>query len=457
MLKIKISFLICLLIFVTTLSYSQSGWVIQTSGTSEILHSVFFINSNTGWACGNNGMILKTTNGGTNWIQQTSGIDHNLNSVFFINESTGWICGGKIYLPMFSVISVLKTTNGGAVWQILLNTPGVYFIVLNDIHFIDANTGMVIGSGGSFTSKGQVMKSFNGGMNWTSYPADSLARYSFTFSNSSTGYICCGFHIDVGIDTSFILKTTNYGINWANVFSSDEYSLRTVSCADANNVICGGRNNAGVVTKSQNGGINWTISYPDSTDWILSVLFVNTNYAWATTNNKKIIISSNGGLNWAIQQNPVNLALNDLYFTNSLTGWSVGDSGIILKTTTGGIVGFNSISNSIALTFSLSQNYPNPFNPVTKIKFAIPTPLNPPFAKGGTAKPGGFVRLNIYDVLGREIAALVNEELNPGGYEVEFDGSNYPSGVYFYKLTLTDASSPQANPLSITQKMILIK
>ncbi len=91
-------------------------------------------------------------------------------------------------------------------------------------------------------------------------------------------------------------------------------------------------------------------------------------------------------------------------------------------------------------TFSLSQNYPNPFNPATKIKFDIPP-------SRGTR--GVTVRLTVYDALGREVAALVNEELNPGGYEVEFDGSNYPSGVYFYRMT--------AGEYSKTIKMIIIK
>ena len=71
--------------------------------------------------------------------------------------------------------------------------------------------------------------------------------------------------------------------------------------------------------------------------------------------------------------------------------------------------------------FKLEQNYPNPFNPRTKIKFTIPTPpVSSPLAKGRTEE--GFVTLKVYDVLGNEIATLVNEELSPGEYEVEFDG-----------------------------------
>ena len=92
-------------------------------------------------------------------------------------------------------------------------------------------------------------------------------------------------------------------------------------------------------------------------------------------------------------------------------------------------------------SFSLRQNYPNPFNPSTKIRFEVP--LN----KGGDR--GLSIKLIIYDVLGREVTTLVNEQLKPGSYETEWDASNYPSGVYFYKLITEDFSK--------AKKMILIK
>lgn len=74
--------------------------------------------------------------------------------------------------------------------------------------------------------------------------------------------------------------------------------------------------------------------------------------------------------------------------------------------------------------FTLSQNYPNPFNPSTKIKYSIPKT--------------SFVALNVFDILGREVATIVNEEKTIGNYEVEFDGKNLPSGVYFYKFKVGD-------------------
>jgi len=100
---------------------------------------------------------------------------------------------------------------------------------------------------------------------------------------------------------------------------------------------------------------------------------------------------------------------------------------------------------SVTDRFSLSQNYPNPFNPITNIGFRI---ANLPDSKAGF----GFVSLKVYDVLGREVATLVNEEKPAGEYEVEFDASgivNLASGIYFYKL--------QAGSFSDTKKFILIK
>jgi hypothetical protein len=105
-------------------------------------------------------------------------------------------------------------------------------------------------------------------------------------------------------------------------------------------------------------------------------------------------------------------------------------------------IGIVSNHNEIPQTFALYQNYPNPFNPVTKIKFDIPSA---PLSFG----EGLGVRLLIYDILGREIAALVNEELKPGTYEVDWNAANYPSGIYFYRIT--------AGEFTQTRKMILLR
>ncbi len=104
-------------------------------------------------------------------------------------------------------------------------------------------------------------------------------------------------------------------------------------------------------------------------------------------------------------------------------------------------IGIEPISSEIPQHFALYQNYPNPFNPVTKIRFSIPL-------LRGVAEGRG-VLLKIYDILGKEIASLVNEELKPGTYEIEWDASNFSSGVYFYSLITENFTQ--------TNKLVVLK
>ncbi|HMS33377.1 MAG TPA: T9SS type A sorting domain-containing protein [Ignavibacteria bacterium] len=83
----------------------------------------------------------------------------------------------------------------------------------------------------------------------------------------------------------------------------------------------------------------------------------------------------------------------------------------------------------------MSQNYPNPFNPVTQFQFGI--------------SKSGFVSLKVYDALGKEVAVMVNEKLSPGSYDIEFNGADLPSGVYYYKLESANFNQ--------TRKMLILK
>ena len=104
------------------------------------------------------------------------------------------------------------------------------------------------------------------------------------------------------------------------------------------------------------------------------------------------------------------------------------------------IIAINKISETVPSSYKLFQNYPNPFNPTTKIKFEVP-----PFE----GRQGGMTVLKVYDILGKEIATLVNEKQSAGTYEVTFDGSKLSSGIYFYTLTTGEFKE--------TKKLILLK
>jgi hypothetical protein len=107
------------------------------------------------------------------------------------------------------------------------------------------------------------------------------------------------------------------------------------------------------------------------------------------------------------------------------------------------VIGIQPISSEIPNQFSLYQNYPNPFNPATTINYELPE--------------AGYVKLVIYDILGRKIAVLVNEKLSAGKYKVQWDASDFPSGVYFCKLVVSGAEPSITEQYSATRKLILLK
>ena len=121
-------------------------WVQQYSGTTKILNSVYFIDVMTGYVVGDSGLILKTTDGGSNWEVQNSGVTASLKSVFFNNPNIGYIVGDSG--------TILKTTNGGNLWT--NQYPGI-LKDLNSIYFTNIDTGYIVGDGGT------ILKTIQGG------------------------------------------------------------------------------------------------------------------------------------------------------------------------------------------------------------------------------------------------------------------------------------------------------
>jgi hypothetical protein len=113
-----------------------------------------------------------------------------------------------------------------------------------------------------------------------------------------------------------------------------------------------------------------------------------------------------------------------------------------IKIKTGHTINVKKYSEVVPESYVLEQNYPNPFNPITNIKFKIPL-----CHSGESRNP--LVSIKVYDMLGKEVATLVNEQLQPGSYSVRFDAGNLPSGVYFYTL--------KAGDFSETKRMVYLK
>ncbi len=162
-----------------------------------------------------------------------------------------------------------------------------------------------------------------------------------------------------------------------------------------------------------------------------------------------LTINSNGTFSENMKMNYY--TASELQGPKALFRYQAGDSCLVLYADSsshalysaagcsGDPIGIRNLS-SIASRFSLSQNYPNPFNPVTRINFTI----------ASVGQRHVFdTRLMVYDILGKEVAALINQPLSPGSYEVTFDGTNLATGVYFYKLESGDFTE--------VKKMLMVK
>ncbi len=408
--------------------YSQSGWQQQVmSPGSYSLTSVFPVSNNLCYASSeynttfeNYYYIFRTSNSGANWVQISGGTDWLIKKVWFSDSLNGYAVGGlhRLYMTedQYGKV-VLKTTNGGINWTTvfqLIAIPGSE-MEITDLSFISISTGWATGRDGA------VLKTTNGGANFNYYYTSPLFRKtSLSFVNSQLGWTAG--------DSGRTAYSTNGGVNWVTQNKLTNSHLKSIMFINQfTGYVCG---NNGVMFKSTNGGLNWTSSVTGITSNLNSLHFLNADTGWAAGFNV-IIKTTNGGQNW-IAQSFTAASLNSIKFFNPDIGWACGGNKM-LYTLNGGAVNINQTSTESPASYTLEQNYPNPFNPVTKIRFDI---RNSEFRSQNSE-----VTLKIYDALGREVETLVSGLYTPGKYEATFDGSNYSSGIYFYRISTEGFSS----------------
>jgi len=415
-----------LLIILFTISlfhyFTYSQWVQNTSGTSNFLTSITTISTTINYAAGFTGTFLRSTNSGQTWTTQTSPSASNINAISFTptgNGTTGWAATSS---------GIFKTTNSGANWV----QQGSTF-PFTDILFPSLTTGFVLRSNNS------IHKTTNGGTNFTAvnYTPNSLVGGNKIIQITGDNYLILG--VDNTNDTSFIFKTTNQGVNWTQ-HSRITGVFFAISFMNSNTgIICGDN---GVAMRTTNGGANWTSVTTGTTNDLVAIQSVTTNVFCMVGSSGTIKKSTNAGLNWLTQTCPVTANLRSIdMFSSDDFGLIAAAGGIILRTTNGGT--FTAVmqnGSEVPESYSLGQNYPNPFNPNTKINFSIPS--------SGLHNRSN-VRLAVYDILGKEVALLVNENLSSGNYSVDFEASSLPTGTYFYRL--------QAGEFTDTKKLVLIK
>ncbi len=414
----KVIFLLSLMFLSTSLTnlYSQTGWVTVYSNPEINFYSISFVNAKTGFAMyiqfGGHSALLKTSDGGFNWTEIFSATAENLIKVNFINEQTGFMSGNPV--PGNSGL-IYKTTNGGVNWQrTTVNSDGSII----SINFLNENTGYG-------RDQSQILKTTNGGLNWSPQPHPGDRISDFHFLNVNSGFATTS--------NGVILNTTNGGANW-NIQASIHPSP-LVSITFANSLTGFALDLHGGYLQTNNGGENWYQHYIDTSRGFTKISFANPSTGYATWTAGPIMKTTNGGGNWFTQAQSNTDGISDMFVINRDTVYCCTYSAKIIRTLTGGTIGIKPVSQSVPDKFSLMQNYPNPFNPNTVIKFDISQTSD--------------TKLVIYNLLGKEVEVLVSEKLTAGSYQVQFNGSNLASGIYFYELITENFADKK--------KMVLIK
>lgn len=430
-------------------------------------YSVFFLDENNGFVGSEGPEIYKTTDGGLNWTTIPIGVGtaSNINyDIDFFDQNLGFVCNSSGLIA--------RTTDGGATWSSV--SAGWTAAAIYDMHIIDSLNIYIVGPGG------RVSKSINAGASFNQLASLGTATlYSIFFTEPTTGFISAS--------GGRIYKTTD-GFNFSeitNPLSGTIYVVRFVSTQKG--WVAG---SLGEVFYTEDGGSTWTeANISLSSTVTIRDIQINGNDLWmvgtegyiikgfsdpsipveltsftAFVNDKQVQLKwitatelNNSGFSverkiegndWKkigfVSGNGTTTENHFYSYTDDLTSVFTNNGKILYRLKQIDFDGSFEYSNTLEVVlltpdkFTLEQNYPNPFNPSTIITFHLAKASN--------------VELKVYDIIGNEIATLVNEYRPAGVYKVPFSIDNndgLSSGIYFYKITAGDFVQ--------TRKMILIK
>ncbi|MCX6165392.1 MAG: T9SS type A sorting domain-containing protein [Ignavibacteriae bacterium] len=356
-----------------------------------------------------------------------------MNCIYGIDASSALVSGSG------STSYVYKTSNGGNTWtQVFSQVGGFINSILKSCKVSHPNELVLTGTpvGGRWT----IFASDDYGTTWDSSGVLNIPQVGSEtgFNNSATvihhpGGVVAWFGTNNTRMYRFFTDDGNAG--FISQPTTGQAYIISINFADSLIGFAGG--STGLLFTS-NSGSNWSsVSGVPGSGSINGISYTDNIGEVFITRGTSIYKTTNAGVNWSVATTQTGTYKYMQGVDNRTQGnfniWAIRDNGGISKYTF--TIGIKSISTEVPSNYSLSQNYPNPFNPTTNVQFSIPNVQ--------------FVTLKVYDILGKEVATLVNEKLNAGTYETSFDGSNLTSGIYFYSL--------ETQSYKETKKMIMIK
>lgn len=418
----------------STLCAQQYRWYTIPNSPSYIrFEDIHFVDPLTGWivATGDSN-LYKTTDGGESWINQSSEIIGYPRCIGFANSLTGWI--GSYY---GDTTGIIKTTDGGDTWFKQIASPRIDSVGVCGMHVLNEN---IIRACGRWNTPAKFYKTDDGGANWVTKDMSAYASRLIDcyFTSPDSGFVVGGLGT-FAAGRGVVLFTSDGGETWENRMTTQntgqwgwKISFPTKDTGYVSLEKSGTVGGMVYFLKTTNGGANWQeLKFNNTMLDEEGIGFVNGSTGWIGGWGFYTYRTTNGGANWS--SDPWGYNVNRFRFFGDTLAYAVGER--VYKYMRDTTIGISNISTEIPERPDLSQNFPNPFNPSTTIKF--------------TVLDFEHTRLAVYDVLGREIALLVNEELYPGIYEYKFDATGLNSGVYFYRV--------ETFRYTETKKMLLIK
>jgi photosystem II stability/assembly factor-like uncharacterized protein len=410
--------------------YSQqvNYWTSLPKPTSHTLSRVHFTDTLQGWITGQNGVFMKTNDGGTTWSQQIPGATGEIPDLFVRTPLDVWAI--EFHYPVddtswYGTI-IHHSMDGGIQWTHQRFDSALF----RTITFVDSLTGFL---GGSY---GMIAKTTDGGATWKSVNIGSFSEqdrwpiYKIRFQSKEFGMAVAG-QLDV---FGIVWKTTDGGNTWKSSKISGD-PLFDVVFFDSLHILCamGDLESSGAgFLRSLDGGITWT--FENTTIWgePSTFAFRTPSEMWVPMGTAGVCLrSTNNGVLWENIKLPQQVPVYDISFPTERTGFMVGHFGTLFK--------FNSAilavqgSPDVPTTSGIVQNYPNPFNGSTVFTFSIPQ--------------RSHVIITLYDVLGRTADVVYDGIMESGDQSVRWDTADLPSGMYLYRLD--DGSR------SVTGKVIL--
>jgi len=383
-------------------------WVKTAVPGNDFCFSLFKDKRNRIYSLNYGDGIYRTTDLGDTWQEIDNGFASSFVFGFAIDSSNNIYAGtrsGYIY----------KSTNDGLSWTLLRNSNNIYNSVIVD---------MVIAPNGNIFATNMregVLRSTDNGTTWTVKNNGLSSLMAASLNINSKGEI----YMATQKDDKFYYSSDN-GESWQNILSNlTNTTVNQIRFDKYNNVYLATDEsvwrNADAITPveivnltAQTEGNNVRLEWTTATE-VNNYGFTIERKAFNSAQWAEIAFIKGAGSS----SKPVTYSYIDNKIPSSKYNYR------LKQTDYDGSRKYYYFNKEISITgpatYSLSQNYPNPFNPSTTIRYSI--------------KDAGLVKLEIYDILGRKVATIVSEEKQAGNYEVNFNGSNLSSGIYFYKLT----------------------